>query len=108
MTTGLHRQASLKLAAIVREGASRWRLSCGARAWEPVVLRGGPSACAGLNDSFKDRSGSGVRVGGRRRHRLPPAKTAIGGLEITAAKPTLACCDWLRISEMGTLLNLNK
>ena len=27
MTTGLHRQVSLKLAAIVREGASRWRLS---------------------------------------------------------------------------------
>jgi hypothetical protein len=30
MTTGLHRQVSLKLAAIVRERASRWRLCCGA------------------------------------------------------------------------------
>jgi Family of unknown function (DUF6151) len=27
---------SLKLAAIVREGASRWRLSCGTRAWAAV------------------------------------------------------------------------
>jgi hypothetical protein len=30
MKTGLLRQLGLKLAAIVREGASRWRLSCGA------------------------------------------------------------------------------
>jgi hypothetical protein len=33
MTTGLPRQVSLKLAVIVREGASRWRLACGTRAW---------------------------------------------------------------------------
>jgi hypothetical protein len=32
MTTGLHRQVNLKLAVIVREGASRWWLSCGTRA----------------------------------------------------------------------------
>jgi hypothetical protein len=32
MTTGLHRQVSLKPAAIVREGASRWRLSFRTRA----------------------------------------------------------------------------
>jgi hypothetical protein len=37
MTTGLHRQVSLKLAAIVREGASRWRLSCDTRAWAAEI-----------------------------------------------------------------------
>jgi hypothetical protein len=38
MTTGLHRQVSLKLVAIVREGASRWRLSCGTRSGNFAVL----------------------------------------------------------------------
>jgi hypothetical protein len=33
MTTGLHRQVSMTVAATVWEGASRWRLSCSTRAW---------------------------------------------------------------------------
>jgi hypothetical protein len=57
MTAGLHRHVSLKLAAIVREGASRRRPSFGTRAWRPVVVRGGPFACGDLNHHGRNSAG---------------------------------------------------
>ena len=109
MTTGLHRQVSLKLAAIIREGASRGRLSCGTRAWAAcrssrwaVRLRRFERQ---LLRSLKDLSGSKGLIGSTiLRDRLRPANAEVPLAEMSAGSghsPHATLAKWRRVASCG-------